>query len=297
MWSCRARPAATSVGINIAGWIQRSRPLPRGNIEPGLSPELVPWPRMLRRLSKRGVSVHGEQAGGFKTVLTISAVLGSGLGAINLGLQRYAQRHPHSALAQDVDGDSRRMHNYVVPISSTILGLGLWLAAAFTGPLSGAAAGWAGWWFGAQPQWAVTGLLGLSAGHYAQEILANKWCGPSLLAHHLVAVGAALGMHATSCLRGLLLSWGAIYEAGSLLLCLGYVGVLPRCAGHWAATVSSVAGMGIGLYGLVARQSARRLNGTTWFIVMTLLALGLGRIQEGAANLFRPPKSPQSPAL
>jgi len=230
------------------------------------------------------------RAGGFKAVLGISVILGAGLGAVNLALQKYVQIYPQSLLAQNVDGDTRRMYNYVVPITSTIAGLGLWFAAVFTGPISSGASmmGWAGWWFGAQPQWAVTGLLGLSAGHYAQEIVANKWCGPTLLLHHVVAIGAALGIQATSCWRGLLLSWGALYEAGSLLLCLGYVGILPRCAGHWAATVSSVAGMGLGLHGLIARQSLlHHLNAAAKFNVTMLLVLGLGRIQEGADNLVR----------
>lgn len=287
MWSRWVRAGGRGAHLEAVGWVPRRQSLPQQCLVRLHSGELEPLQCTRWRVLK-GVVGGSEEERSLGVVLGLSAALGFGLGTVNLSLQRYVQHNPHSLLARDIEDDCRRMCNYIVPISSTIAGLGLWLAAVFTGPFSvPAMTGWAGWWFGAQQQWAVTGLLGLSAGHYAQEILANQWCGVTLMLHHVVAIGTALCMQATNCWRGLLLSWGALYEAGSLLLCLGYVGVVPRLAGHWAATVSSLAGMGLGLHGLIARQSRQRINAPAWFTVVILFVLGLGRIQEGAENLLR----------
>lgn len=230
--------------------------------------------------SKLWAGKGGASASSLQALLRLSAVIGPGLAAVNLGLQKYAEEHPQSLMARAIEGDNRLFCHYVVPIFSAAAGLGLWLAAVVT-----AGPSWGAWYFGALRQRAVTGLLALSAGHYGQELFANEGCGLALQLHHVIAVGVALGVEAASCWRGLLVSWGALYEAGSLLLCLGYVGVLPRGAGHWAATLSSVGGMAMGVHGLLRPGGLRRLNAAAWFNVTILLALGLGRIREGASNL------------
>merc|ERR1719188_22406 len=162
------------------------------------------------------------------------------------------------------------------------LGLTLWVASLSSTLLESSRQDW---WFGVRRQWASSWAMGLAAGHYAQDIVANQWCGMVLFMHHVAAVAHAFCLQAASSWSGLLLSWSGVYEAGSLLLCLGYTGVVSRFVGHLAATVSSVIGMALGLHGLIVKWPYDELNGAAWFSVIALLGLGVGRIQDGVENL------------
>lgn len=201
---------------------------------------------------------------------------------MNWGLQRYVKRYPDSRFAKELEGDTWRLHHYIVPVTSMAIGLALWI-----GSMCGGIDTWNEWWFGAQRQWSATLALGLGAGHYAQELLMNEWSGTILMMHHIAAVLFAWCLEATSSWRGLLMSWGGVYEAGSLLLCLGYLGAVSRPLGHWAACVTSVVGMCFGLHGLVVHRPLSELNAATWFSIIALLLLGVGRIQDGIVNIQR----------
>jgi len=215
-------------------------------------------------------------------MLFIGAMSACALGMANICLEQYAKRHPRSLLGRDTnDGCNRRMCHYVVPILSMGTGLALWLVALCCWQLDGTGEDW---WFGPQRQLAATWAVGLGAGHYAQEIVANQWCGTVLLLHHVAAVLHAFCLHAASSWSGLLVSWSGVYEAGSLLLSLGYIGAVSRPVGHWAATLSSVIGMCLGVHGLLV-QGFCELNAAAWFSVIALVGLGIGRIQDGIDNL------------
>jgi len=217
-------------------------------------------------------------------MLFIGAISAFALGLANVCLERYAQKHPSSRLGRDMnDGCNRRLYHYVVPILSMGIGLALWLAALCCWQLDGQEQDW---WFGPQRQFAATWAVGLGAGHYAQEIVANQWCGSVLFLHHVAAVAHAFCLQASSSWSGLLVSWSGVYEAGSLLLCLGYIGAVSRPVGHWAATLSSVMGMCLGLHGLVVHGFCE-FNAAAWFSVIALVGLGIGRIQDGVDNLRR----------
>lgn len=215
-------------------------------------------------------------------MLYVGAMSALGLGMANICLERYAKRHPSSRLGRDMnDGCNRRLHHYVVPILSMVVGLTLWLAALCCWQLDRHAEDW---WFGTQQQLAATWALGIGAGHYAQDIVANQWCGTVLLLHHMAAVAHAFCLHAASSWGGLLVSWSGVYEAGSLLLCLGYIGAVSRHVGHWGATLSSVVGMCLGIHGIVVHGFCD-FNAAAWFSVIALVGLGIGRIQDGVDNL------------
>jgi len=216
-------------------------------------------------------------------MLWIGALSGFSLGFANVALQDYVRRNPTSRLARDMNDDcNRRLCHYVVPMTAMGVGLILWLIAVCT-PLQEKQ----DWWFGSQRQWAVTGVLGFSAGHYAHDIFANQWCGTLLFLHHIAAVAHAVCLQAASSWSGLLLSWSGVYEVGSLVLCMGYIGAVSRPLGHWAATVSTAVGMSFGLHGLIVRWPLSELNAAAWFSIVTLLVLGIGRIQDGVDNIVQ----------
>lgn len=216
-------------------------------------------------------------------MLEVELISAFSLGLTNVCLEKYVRRNPTSRLARDMDdGCNRRLYHYAVPILSMGLGMALWVTALSSTMLENARHDW---WFGVRRQWASSWATGLAAGHYAQDIVANQWCGMVLFMHHVAAVAHAFCLQAASSWSGLLLSWSGVYEAGSLLLCLGYTGVVSRHAGHMAATVSSIVGMCLGVHGLVVQWPWQELNAAAWFSVIALLGLGVGRIQDGVENL------------
>mmetsp|Transcript_56502 Transcript_56502/g.143170 ORF Transcript_56502/g.143170 Transcript_56502/m.143170 type:complete len:219 (-) Transcript_56502:97-753(-) len=209
-------------------------------------------------------------------------VIGAGwalwLGLANLTLERYAKRYPNSHLARDMhDECDQRLHHYIVPIFTMAVGIVVYVAGCFTNPIDIRE-----WWFGVQQNWALPWATGLGAGHYLQEII-TKRCDTLLLLHHVAAIGLCFAVCMATAWTGLLMSWAFVYELGSLLLCLGYVGVAPRLLGHFAAALSSVVGMGFGLHGLLMSRS--ELNSAVWISIIGLCGLGVGRIQDGVEHI------------
>mmetsp|Transcript_80752 Transcript_80752/g.140173 ORF Transcript_80752/g.140173 Transcript_80752/m.140173 type:complete len:292 (-) Transcript_80752:320-1195(-) len=218
---------------------------------------------------------------GLKQVALVATASGLVLGLCNYKFQRFAEEHPDSILAQDAnDGIGWCLANYVVPISVTAGGVAVWLGAQCT--IFGLARSW---WFGSQRHWACTLLCGLTAGHYTQEIFVNKWSGDALFAHHCGAVVHALCLQCVNAWRGLLMGWGAVYEVGSVLLNLGYLGYIPRSYGHYLAGATSVLGMGLGLHSLTRHFPSTGLNAPARFCVTALLIIGAFRVQIAHANL------------
>mmetsp|Transcript_86098 Transcript_86098/g.221752 ORF Transcript_86098/g.221752 Transcript_86098/m.221752 type:complete len:231 (-) Transcript_86098:50-742(-) len=217
-------------------------------------------------------------------MLAVGALSAFCLGLTNISLDKYVKRNPTSFLARDMnDGCNRQVYHYLVPMLSMTFGLALCALELITRESQRGQS----WWFGVQRQWAATWALGLGAGHYAQEIVANQWCGSVLFMHHIAAVACAFCLEAASSWSGLLFTWSGVYEAGSLLLCLGYTGGVSRKTGHWAATVSSVVGLLIGVHGFIVQwPQLCELNGAAWFVVVALFLLGVGRIQDGVENLL-----------
>lgn len=216
-------------------------------------------------------------------MIEVGLVSAVSLGLTNICLDKYVKRNPTSRLARDMDdGCNRRLYHYAVPILSMSLGLSLWVTSLLSTLLENTMQDW---WFGVRRQWASSWIMGLAAGHYAQDIVANQWCGMVLFVHHVAAVAHAFCLQAASSWSGLLTSWSGVYEAGSFLLCLGYTGVVSRHVGHMAATLSSVIGMALGLHGLIVKWPLHELNGPAWFSVIALVGLGVGRIQDGVGNL------------
>lgn len=218
-------------------------------------------------------------------MLAVGAISAFCLGLTNIGLKRYVKRNPDSCLARDMDdGCNRLAYHYVVPMLSMAFGLALVVMELIGNTLKREDS----WWFGVQRQWASSWAVGLAAGHYAQEIFANQWCGTVLFMHHVAAVAHAFCLQAASSWSGMLFCWSGVYEAGSLLLCLGYTGAVSRPTGHWAATVSSIVGICFGIHGLIVQwDKLCELNVAAWFSVVALLLLGVGRIQDGVENLLR----------
>lgn len=229
-------------------------------------------------------------------IIVVGTISGCALGALNMGLKKYVAKHPESRLSRDLqDGCNRQLHDYIVPVLSMALGCSFVIIA-----LCGvdclhcfkeskeAMQRWSEWWFESVPSrgsWAWASAIGLGAGHYTQDLLSNNWAGLPLFVHHVFAVVHAFCLQASSSWAGMLLTWSGVYEAGSLLLCLGYVGTVPRCFGHWAAMVTTCFGMALGVHGMIVRPVLSELNGAAWFCVVALLLLGLGRIQDAVESL------------
>mmetsp|Transcript_120223 Transcript_120223/g.256568 ORF Transcript_120223/g.256568 Transcript_120223/m.256568 type:complete len:245 (-) Transcript_120223:161-895(-) len=216
------------------------------------------------------------------------------LGLVNVSLEKYIQRNPNSCLNCDMDdGCNRRLSHYIVPMMS--MGLGVtFVLVDICCPFGLSdlkkldSSPWQDWWFGVQQRWAATWAMSIGAGHYAQEIFANRWCGVVLFVHHLAAIAHAFFLEAASSWSGLLLSWSGVYEAGSFILCLGYVGAVSRRAGHWWAIASTSVGLCFGVHGLFVQwchAQLSELNAAAWCSIITLLGLGVGRIQDGVQNL------------
>lgn len=191
-----------------------------------------------------------------------------------MACESFASGHPDSILAQSMDdGVDWRLANYVVPLVVTAGGVVFWCTTQWT--IFGLSAAW---WFGSQRHWVTTALAGLAAGHYIQEVFANRWSGHALLAHHLGAVLHALCLVRVNAWRGMLMGWSAVYEMGSLLLNFGYVGLIPRSLGHSIAAATTCVGMGLGLHSLARHRPHMGLNAPARFCVTALLCIGVGRI-------------------
>lgn len=203
------------------------------------------------------------------------------LGCCNIECERFADEHPDSILAREVgDGIGWRLANYVVPVGVTTAGCALWLLTQCT------VFGRCGmWWFGSHPHWVATLLAGLTIGHYTQEVLVNKWSGEACLAHHFGAVVHAFCLVRVNAWKGLLMGWSAIYEAGSVLLNFGYMGLIPQHIGHTMVVGTTSVGMALGLHSLVRHRPVFGLNGPACFCITALLCIGAGRIQVAHANL------------
>lgn len=214
-------------------------------------------------------------------IFSIGSVSGLVLGYCNIRCERYADEHPDSLLARDVgDGIGWRFANYVVPLGVTSGGFIFWFMTQCT------MFGRCGlWWFGSQPHWFATLLAGLTIGHYTQEVFANKWSGEALVAHHFGAVAHAVCLVHVNAWRGLLIGWSAIYEAGSVLLNFGYIGLIPQSLGHAMAAGTTIAGMGLGLHSLIRHRPDFGLNVPARLCITALLCIGAGRIQVARANL------------
>eukprot|EP00928_Gymnodinium_smaydae_P080288 TRINITY_DN6400_c1_g2_i1.p1 TRINITY_DN6400_c1_g2~~TRINITY_DN6400_c1_g2_i1.p1 ORF type:complete len:293 (+),score=19.57 TRINITY_DN6400_c1_g2_i1:40-918(+) len=222
-----------------------------------------------------------SKAGSCFHILAVGATSGIILGSCNLGLERFADTHPDSVLARHTkDGIGWRLANYVVPVSVTAGGFALWLASQCT--IFGRCSTW---WFGSQQHWVSTLLMGVTLGHYVQEIVANRWSGYPIFAHHLGAIALSLCLQRANAWRGLLLGWGAVYEAGSVLLNFGYLGYIPTKFGHAFAAMSTFVGMGFGIHGLARYKPILALNGPARFCVTTLVCIGAGRIHIAHSNL------------
>mmetsp|Transcript_14787 Transcript_14787/g.44433 ORF Transcript_14787/g.44433 Transcript_14787/m.44433 type:complete len:236 (+) Transcript_14787:108-815(+) len=223
-------------------------------------------------------------------MLEVAVYSGCTLALTNVALKSYVWRNPASRLAADMDdGCNRQVHHYVVPILTMMLGLAL-LSLEFV--LEGVWTEWHridgdSWWFGVRRQWATSWALGLGAGHYVQDMITNKWCGTVLFAHHVAAVAHAFALQAASSWGNMLFCWSGVYEAGSLLLNLGYTGAISRKSGHYAQTVSSIVGICFGIHGIIVQWPRLcELNAAAWFSVLMLFLLGIGRIQDGVENLI-----------
>lgn len=120
----------------------------------------------------------------------------------------------------------------------------------------------------------------LHAGNACEQVECN-----ALLAHHCGAVAHALCLHCVNAWRGLLIAWGGVYEAGSVLLNLGYLGFIPQAAGHCLAGATSLVGMGLGAHGLIRYLPSGGFNSAARFCVTALLIIGVGRVQIAYANL------------
>lgn len=220
----------------------------------------------------------------FAILIVSGAVCAGCLGLLNWFLEQHARFNADLYLHSQVGDDCGwLLHNYVVPITSTTMGLCLWLISVLTLMRSDRVS----WWYGAPKQSTVALILGLGAGHYVQEILVNRWSGAAIFIHHIMAIIMAFCLQFTQAWRGLLISWCAVYEAGSLQLLLGYIGVLPNAVGHGAAAFTSILGMGIGCYAFAVRKPVKELDVYGWFTIFALVFVGIGRVQIAFTHLFR----------
>lgn len=239
------------------------------------------WVHKLETFAKDNATKESSWTPDLSKSFAVSSFLGLVLGLCNCECESYADKYPDSVLARNVgDGVGWRVANYLVPVSVTAGGVALWLTAQCS-----IFRGCSMWWFGSQHHWVTTFLCNLTIGHYTQEVCANKWSGHALVAHHMGAIAHAMCLLRVNAWRGLLIAWGGLYEAGSVLVNFGNLGYIPKDIGLWSLAATTSIGMVLGIRSLAQHRPNFGLNGAARFCVSALLCIGAGRIQAALQEI------------
>lgn len=204
-----------------------------------------------------------------------------GLGAINLAMMKYADRHPTSWLARSVSGGffNTPGHIYVVAMIGQAVMMPASVLAAWSSRDRSAL-----WWFVSQQQPASGAFLAYVFGYMLSSTVVH-WEFNSFLVkiHHLAALGAACCASVSPCWLGLFMVMSEVYELGSWALEFGDIrpDLLKRSKANNIFGITNVAGLAILIHGLVVSWPQ---GNSAWFPVTAALVAGVLRAREWHAN-------------